>query len=137
MRARTPFLAAAALALAAGCAPKSMYHWSRYDENLYRHYRNPQERVAWVEALYAAIEDAEQRGLRVPPGLYAEYGYALYEDGRFPDAIAAFRQEHERWPESRALMDKMIRNAEQRAGKAPAGKAPAAHDAAGAPGRKP
>ena len=34
----------------------------------------------------------------------------------YPQAIAYFRREREVWPESRVLMDKMIRNAEIRAG---------------------
>jgi len=48
----------------------------------------------------------------VPPGIYAEYGFALYEKGNFPDAIKFFKLESDKWPESRVLMAKMIRNAE-------------------------
>jgi hypothetical protein len=124
-------LAATTLMLAAGCAGGGrLYHWGRYDDALYRHYRNPQDREGWVEGLATVIRDAEERSLRVPPGIHAEYGYALYEEGRFPEAIAYFQREREQWPESRDLMDKMIRNAELKGGKS-ATPAPG-HGAAGA-----
>ncbi len=49
-------------------------------------------------------------GGRVPPGLYAEYGYALYEAGQANEALIYFGKEKEKWPESAVIMDKMIRN---------------------------
>jgi hypothetical protein len=117
MRARHAAFLAAVVALAAtGCAPQSMYHWRGYDDGLYRHYKNPQDREQWVETLKTVILEAEEGGRRVPPGVYAEYGYALYEEGAFPQAIAYFEKERAKWPESRLLMEKMIRNAERRGG---------------------
>jgi hypothetical protein len=121
-----PLLAAAALALGlAGCQPKTLYAWNGYDETVYRHYKNPQDREAWVEALKTAILENEQEGRKMPPGLYAEYGYALYEEGAFPQAIVYFQKEKEKWPESRLLMEKMIRNAERQAGRPSPARAPA------------
>jgi len=110
-------VAAAALA-GAGCASRgTLYHWGDYDEALYRHYRRPQDREEWVESLKTAVLAAEREGRKVPPGLYAEYGYALYEEGVFPQAIVYFQKEREEWPESRLFMEKMIRNAERMAGR--------------------
>lgn len=100
-------------AAASGCASQTMYHWGGYDSALYGHYRKPAEREAWVEALKVAIVEAEQEGRRVPPGLYAEYGYALLEEGKTKDAVAYFEKEKAKWPESTVLMTKMIRNAGQ------------------------
>ncbi len=108
---------ALALALAAavsGCASQTVYHWNGYDEALYRHYRDPAGREAWVEALRTTILEAEQEGRKVPPGLYAEYGYALLEEGKSKEAVVWFEKEKAKWPESRLLMEKMIRNAGQR-----------------------
>jgi hypothetical protein len=123
-------MAVAALALAAaGCAPPTMYAWNGYDERLYAHYRNPQDREAWVEGLKISILEAERSGQRVPPGVYADYGFALYEEGRFLEAVGYFRKERDLWPESRLLMEKMIRNAERRGTSQAAG---AATGAAGA-----
>jgi hypothetical protein len=104
-----------ALALSASaCVPSTYYQWNGYDETLYRHYKTPQERQAWIEGLKTAILEAELRGAKMPPGLYAEYGYALFEEGDAKQAIVYFRKEQALWPESRVLMEKMVRNAEQR-----------------------
>jgi hypothetical protein len=109
-----------ALALsAAACAPRPYYAWNGYDQALYAHYQAPQDREAWVAGLEATIRAAEQAGLRVPPGIYAEYGYALFEEGRAAEAIPWFEKEKARWPESRLFMDKMIRNAGQRSARPP------------------
>ena len=103
--------AAAAAALGAACTPRSaLYDWDGYDDALYRHYKAPQDREAWVAALKTAVLAAESEGRRVPPGLYAEYGYALLEESRFDESVAYFKKEKETWPESAVIMDKMIRN---------------------------
>jgi len=131
---RAPHLAVLALVAAlgaSGCVQQSMYHWRGYDDGLYRHYRNPQSREQWVETLRTVVLEAEESGRRVPPGLYAEYGYALYEEQAWPEAIVYFEKEKAKWPESAVLMDKMIRNAQRQAGTAPApARAPAATGAA-------
>jgi hypothetical protein len=106
----------------AGCGAQRTYAWRGYDEVLYAHYRNPQARQAYLERLRIIVETCEARGERMPPGLYAEYGYALYEEGRGDDAVIWFEKERDQWPESQALMDKMIRNAKMRRdGARPAG----------------
>jgi hypothetical protein len=107
-------VAVALAAVAAGCAPGTRYHWGQYDTALYQHYRNPQDHEAWVEALRTTILEAEQLGLKVPPGVCAEYGYALFEEGQAAQAVPWFQREKETWPESTVLMDKMIRNAQRR-----------------------
>lgn len=123
MRARLLAAAAAAAALSA-CVPQTRYHWGNYDDALYRHYKNPQERETFVESLRTNIQDAEQSGRKVPPGMYAEFGYALLEEGQAQAAVPWFQKEKATWPESTVLMDKMIRNAE-RAPPPPPAKGPA------------
>ena len=105
---------AGAAALAAGCA-STRYRWGDYDEALYAHYKRPQEKVEFVQRLAALIASAEQAGGPVPPGCYAEYGYALLEAGDFARAIDHFEKERKAWPESAALMEKMIKVAERQA----------------------
>lgn len=118
MNARTILAATAALVVSA-CAPQSRYHWGSYDESLYKHYKNPQDREAWLESLKRTILEAEQGGMKVPPGMYAEYGFALYEEGQSQASVSWFQKEKQTWPESSVLMDKMIRNAERRSGEPP------------------
>ena len=118
MRARLLLAAGIAAALSA-CAPQARYHWGQYDAALYRHYSSPQDREQWVEALRTTILEAEQLGDKVPPGICAEYGYALFEEGQADASVPWFQREKETWPESTVLMDKMIRNAKRRGSEPP------------------
>jgi hypothetical protein len=96
----------------AGCAAQPRYTWCKYDSTLYDHYKNPAENEEFVEALKEAVLESESAG-HVPPGLYAEYGYVMYEHGNNPLAIQYFQKEADKWPESRAFMAKMITNVQQ------------------------
>ena len=112
---RATVIAALFLATSAGgCAAPKMYHWGKYDEHLYAHYRAPQEREVWVANLKTLVLEAEQRSAKVPPGVYAEYGYALFEEGSSTEAATYFAKERDLWPESRPLMEKMIALAQRR-----------------------
>jgi hypothetical protein len=102
-----------ALALAAaGCAsgPKSLYAWGGYEKGLYDFARHPQDVERYAEVLGQAVARAEAERDRVPPGLYAEYGYALFTLGRLDDAVTYYAKERDAWPESVVLMEKLIRN---------------------------
>jgi hypothetical protein len=123
-------LALAALGTAACGGGRGLYYWNGYDVALYQHYRSPQDRESFVAALVTTVRQADDRGLRVPPGVSAELGYALYEEGRTQEAVPWFERERREWPESQVLMDKMIRNAKQRAAQQP----PAAASTTGAAG---
>ncbi len=90
-----------------GCVPRSMYHWGNYEDKLYKYYKNPAEMGKMAESLAIIIEKGEVDG-RVPPGIYAEYGYLLLITGKSGEAITYFEKEKMRWPESSILMDKMI-----------------------------
>lgn len=92
---------------ALGCAPSTTYHWGNYENSLFRYYKNPSEVKELAESLSMIIKEGEQDG-RVPPGLYAEYGYLLFVTGNTDEAVAYFEKEKNIWPESNVLMDKMI-----------------------------
>ena len=137
LRVLLPLIVAASCA--AGCAPRTAYLWGNYDSVLYSHYANPQDTERYVERLGQIVQKAEVEKDKVPPGLYAEYGYALFEAGRLDEAITYYRKEREQWEESRVFMDKMIRNTlrlkENRPGPAPGGNLPP--PAGGTPGAAP
>lgn len=95
--------------LATGCA-SSMYGWGGYETSLYKHYKDPADQEQFARTLEKIIERGEQKG-RVPPGIYAEYGYLLMVQGRAGEAVMFFEREKALWPESTHLMDVMIGNA--------------------------
>jgi len=103
------YLSIIVLIMLSGCV-QQQYNWSNYDQKLYNHYKNPAAQEKFILDLKEIIAWGESDG-KVPPGIYAEYGYALYERGEFPEAIDYFKKEQERWPESSVLMSKMIDNA--------------------------
>ena len=88
------------------------YAWKNYDDKLYHHYRNPAENEKFIEGLKEIVVAGEETG-RIPPGIYAEYGYALYEKGNYSEATIYFQKEYDKWPESRTFMLKMISNAKR------------------------
>lgn len=92
---------------ALGCGPSTKYYWGNYENSLYHYYKNPSEVEEMAEALAKIVENGEQEG-RVPPGLYAEYGYLLFVTGNTGEAVTYFEKEKNIWPESSVLMDKMI-----------------------------
>jgi hypothetical protein len=111
----------AALASAACATQKPpLYHWNGYDDALVQHAKSPQDQAAYVASLWTVIETCRQEGTRIPPGVQAEYGYALYEEGKNAEAIPWFDAEARDWPESQLFMQKMARNAQQRGASQPA-----------------
>ncbi|MBN4078323.1 DUF4810 domain-containing protein [Nitrospina gracilis] len=106
----SPILFILSLLFISSCA-QTHYSWNGYDQALYDHYQSPGERAQYVETLKVIVQKAEESG-KIPPGLYAEYGYTFYEVGSYQQAVLYFQREASLWPESRYFMNKMIRNAE-------------------------
>jgi len=101
-------LAFVSIALLSGCtSTQGLYHWGNYEQAAYAYAKNPGEVDEYIESLDKIIVAGEEKN-RVPPGLYAEYAYALMIMGRTDDAMLSFGKERDKWPESRKLMDLMI-----------------------------
>lgn len=105
----TRFIAIGIGFLLAGCVsgPKSLYAWGDYQPALLSYAKHPEEGAKFAERLKVVIDKAEIEN-KVPPGLYAEYGYALVELNRTPEAIDYFGKEAARWPESTVLMNRLM-----------------------------
>ena len=88
------------------------YEWKNYDDRLYRFYGN-QDINELILSLEQIIKSGEAKN-RVPPGIYAEYGYLLYEIGKYEESIIYFEKEQNLWTEASVLMQKMTRNAQQK-----------------------
>ena len=75
---------------------------------LYTVYKDPTKVGDLNETLEAIIKSADTTQSRVPPGIYAEYGYLQMQQGKSKEAIDLFKQERALWPESKVFMDRMI-----------------------------
>ncbi len=95
----------------AGCAPPTLYQWGEYEDSLYRRY--VKEDSAGAEAYLRETLVAAELKSRVPPGVYADYGFLLYRRGDYAGAIAKFEQEKRAFPESAALMSRLIERIQQ------------------------
>jgi hypothetical protein len=93
------------------CAPQTTYDWGDYSQSMYDYYRDENLEGAYLAALQGVIAKNEGAGKRVPPGIYAEYGYMLMSAGRVAEASSYFEKEKRTWPESGQFMDTMIKYA--------------------------
>ncbi len=98
------------------CAPAPMYHWGAYEDSLHKRYLDASEsgQAEAFKMLQATIQEAEADHARVPPGVYADFGYLLFKQGEAEAAIIALRKEGELYQESKPLMDTMISRIEKR-----------------------
>ncbi len=90
-----------------GCGGPSLFYWGDFEQGLYERYVT--EQPAQADAyLLETITGAEQQHQKVPPGAYADYGFLLFKRGDRNGAIAYFEKEKKAFPESSALMAKLI-----------------------------
>ena len=97
------------LLLVLNACSTTQYKWDEYDEHLYEYYKDPLSREKFATQLLAVIKSSEKAG-KVPPGIYAEYGYILLESKNPAEACVYFKKEAAAWPEAEFFMQKMIRN---------------------------
>lgn len=100
------FYLAVAISLT-GCGGPRLYYWGDFEQGLYERYVTEQPSQADAYLL-ETIADAEQQHQKVPPGAYADYGFLLFKRGDRNGAIAYFEKEKQAFPESSALMTKLI-----------------------------
>lgn len=94
-----------------GCAPTSLYDWGHYEDSLYLRYT--EHDFGQAESYLKGSLPATAHPSRVPPGVYADYGFLLYRRGDYSGAIQYFEKEKQIFPESSALMTKLIDRVQQ------------------------
>ena len=98
--------------LATGCTTvtEAGYYWGDYSSTLYKYTDQPSEETlaAHVEALNDIVEVSSEKGLRVPPGIYAELGYISAKKGEDTTSKAYYEAEVENYPESQPFLERLI-----------------------------
>jgi hypothetical protein len=122
MRVRRFLLAALSLSLLSACVAPAKYNWGNYDGTLYGYYKDPTRLEAHLAEMESIIRSSEQTNKKVAPGIHAEYGYFLMQNGKAALAKSQFEKEKTNWPESAQLMSSMIRLAETQSAKPVAAK---------------
>lgn len=106
-----PGLSIAAALLLGGCAAQPMYQWGNYDSMLYKSYKEPEKTAELQQKLEAHVTQLELAHTKVAPGLYAELGTLYLQRGDNAKATYYYGKERDAWPESRPLMETLIKNA--------------------------
>lgn len=109
----THFMGMMLVLTSVGCAPSGLYYWGDYETSLVERYveNNTQHTDAY---LTQTLQEAERLHRKVPPGVYADYGFLLYTRGDNAGAIENFQKERALYPESQALMNKLIERIQQK-----------------------
>ena len=104
------------IGLFASCgSTKSLYSWYNYEDATYQYNkkRTDELKVKMMDQYLKLIQ--KQKGSRkaVPPGLYAEYGYALYMGGKKEEGLNYLKQEMKLYPESETYISRIIKQLEK------------------------
>lgn len=93
-----------------GCAQQTRHDWGDYSNELYTYYKDPtvEEQAELLAELAEIFARVEKKGVKPPPGLYAEYATFLFQSGDYPGAISYYEKEKNAWPESAYYMDSLI-----------------------------
>lgn len=91
------------------CA-QPIHYWGNYEESLYLRATDFSEegQANAFKMLEDIIQEAEAKKARLGPGIYADYGYLLFKQGKAKKAVVYFQKEAELYPESKYLMDSVI-----------------------------
>lgn len=92
------------------CAQPPMYHWGKYEDSLYLRATDTSEeaQAESLKMLETTIHEAEENQSRLAPGIYADYGYLLFKQGRTQEALLNFKKEADLYPESKYFMESVI-----------------------------
>ncbi|MDR0566810.1 MAG: DUF4810 domain-containing protein [Prevotellaceae bacterium] len=106
---------AACAMLLSGCAPATLYSWGRYQAAAYSYAKsNTDEDAAKLGEAYRYVV-SHPGGMRkvVPPGIYADYAYLLFRQGKTKEALEYLKMEIGLYPESTVFIGRIIKQLEK------------------------
>jgi hypothetical protein len=111
-------LASCALLSACASARPLPYNWGNYPFTLYRLKKDPSNETlqAHKQVLVQIIQVSNQQSMRVPPGVFAEYGYILVKEGQTEEGLKYLDLEAQTYPESKVFVERVKAQASQPTG---------------------
>jgi len=94
----------------AGCATDNkLFYWGDYSETLYAFKKSPDEKTAaeHKKMLLKIINESPEKDKRVPPGVYAEYGYMLLQEKKDEEGMQFINKEESLYPESAVFIQRL------------------------------
>ena len=99
-----------------GCSSsKNLYTWENYDLTSYNYLKNAdEESVKELKETYTKIIE-EQKGTRnvPPPGIYADFGFLLIQEGETERGKELLAKEIELYPESEKFITRILKMIEK------------------------
>lgn len=98
------------LSLQSCMVTNTLYSWHNYEDATYQYNKKHTDDLKnSVLKEYNKMID-NQYGIRktVPPGMYAEYGYMLYFNGKKEEGLKFLKKEIELYPESEKYISRII-----------------------------
>lgn len=89
---------------------KPLYVWDNYvntSVSVAKNSEDPKVVEEHMSQLQKIIDDSHENGMRVAPGLYAEYGEFLYQHRNKIEAKKYFSLEKQTYPESATFVDRL------------------------------
>ena len=85
------------------------YYWGAYSPTYFEMVKNPSEEASSrrLEALTDIIDTSLEKGLRVPPGVYAERAM-MYLEKDEALAMADFQAEIQSYPEAQPFIERIV-----------------------------
>lgn len=97
-----------------GCATqkKGIFYWGDYSKTLYALKKTPNDETLTKHKneLQEIIGKSAEMNKKVPPGVYAEYGFILAREGDAQEAEKYFKLEAQTYPEATPFMEKLVAN---------------------------
>ncbi|MFC1887179.1 DUF4810 domain-containing protein [Candidatus Cloacimonadota bacterium] len=93
-----------------GCYQTSLYYWGNYSQSLYKYKKAPSDEALQdhMKSIEKIITQSVSYKKQVPPGIYSEYGYYLFLEGRYFEALQYFNLEIQNYPESEKFVNFLI-----------------------------
>ncbi len=105
----------ALLVVLTGCANnQGLYDWGQYQETLFVVYHEPELKEQTLKNYLEFVESGGTPQHPIAPGLFAEAGTFMLEQGDVDAAVRYYKMEYEAWPESQPMLGMLIENLEAR-----------------------
>ncbi len=106
--------------MAASCATKKelpLYNWGTYSQDYYKYLKQntPETQDILIATLNSVIEDQVKATRHLPPpGVCADLGYLLVQQGKVDEGVALLEKEKEYYPESAQLINSMVKRIKEK-----------------------
>ena len=102
-----------AICLITACGvPKPMYYWGDYNKAVYDYQKEQTEssKKDLMKTFEKIISKSSKKGTRkkVPPGIYADYGFLLLQDGQLKKGMRMLEKEKKLYPESEKMVNYLM-----------------------------